>query len=139
MPTEQAAIATGNRAWPACISRHQDGAIEPGDLKQLLSEGAERTEIRMIVGQREARAPLAEHLEAVPQQQVRRLASRQVGVATELSQRVRELVAVVTHARQRGPSAWQAKPLEQKTVRNTVHGANFAADSFETILHRCHG
>src|SRR5229473_945710 len=41
------------------ISRHQDGAIEPGDLKQLLSKCVERTEIRMIAGQREARAPLA--------------------------------------------------------------------------------
>ena len=30
-------------------------------------------------------------------------------------------------------------PLEQKIVRNTVRGVNFAADSFETTLHRCHG
>src|SRR5271163_753524 len=86
------------------ISRHQDGVIEPGDLKQLLPECVEGTEIRMIIGQREARAPLAEHLEAMPQQQVGRLASRRVRVATELGQRVRELVVVVAYARQRRPA-----------------------------------
>ena len=59
----------------------------------------------MIVGQPEARAPLAEHLEAVPQQQVGRLASRRVGVAAELGQRVRKLVVVVAHARERCPAS----------------------------------